>query len=141
MWHREFSILIPATPATVWSLFSDVNGWRRWNAGIEQIELHGPFASGTSFTMKPPGQEAFTSTLLSVVEDAGFIDETVIGDIRVLVDHRIESVDDGTVRVTYAARVEGPGAADVGEAVTEDFPQVLEALARLARQHAPAAWA
>lgn len=134
MWQQAFDILTPATPATVWQLFADVDGWSGWNAGIESIALHGPFADGTAFTMKPPGEDAMTSRLANVVDGCSFEDETVLGEVRVLVDHRVERLPDGRSRITYTARVEGPGAADIGAAVTADFPAVLAALAALAEQ-------
>ncbi len=134
MWQQAFDILTPASPATLWQLFVDVDGWAAWNAGIEEIALRGPFADGTEFTMKPPGEEAMTSRLVGVVPGCSFEDETVLGDVRVRVDHRIEPAADGRSRVTYTARVDGPGAADIGAAVTGDFPQVLAALAKLAEE-------
>jgi hypothetical protein len=128
MWQRCFSVITPAPVKAVWSLFADVEGWVRWNEGIESISIAGPFASGTEFVMKTPGQEAFTSRLLNVVELQGFEDETVLGDIRVLVDHRAEALADGGTRITYTATVFGPGAEEIGAAVTSDFPAVLAAL-------------
>jgi hypothetical protein len=139
MWQREFSVQAPVTAQAVWRLFRDVDHWGRWNAGIEQIALRGPFAAGTEFMMKPPGQPAFISRLTAVEEPRGFTDETVLGDVRVVVDHRIAPAENGGVRITYAAMVTGPDAAAIGEAVTEDFPQVLQALvaqAALARAEA-----
>jgi len=133
MWQRDFSLGIAATPAAVWRLFADVDGWTAWNAGIERIAIHGPFAAGTAFEMQPPGQEPFTSTLVEVRENELFEDETVVGDIRVRVAHRIEAQAAGC-RVTYSACVWGPGEAEVGEMITADFPEVLKALAALAER-------
>ncbi|WP_230459311.1 SRPBCC family protein [Burkholderia ubonensis] len=76
MWTCEKSIDIAATPERIWNLFRDVTGWPRWNNGIEQIEIHGPFADGTTFTMKVPDAASFTSVLLEVRENASFVDET-----------------------------------------------------------------
>lgn len=128
MWKHEASMDMDATPADVWAVFADVPGWKRWNAGIERIELHGPLAAGTTFTMQPPGTDAFVSTLIDVDEHRGFTDETVIGDIRVVVEHRIDAVAPRGVRVTYATEVTGPDAADIGAMVTGDFPDVLRGL-------------
>ena len=128
MWKHEASIDIDATSSEVWAVLSDVPGWKRWNAGIEHIELHGPFATGTSFTMQPPGTDAFVSTLIAVDTDRGFTDETVIGDIRVIVEHRIDPLAADAVRVTYATEVTGPDAAEIGAMVTGDFPDVLGGL-------------
>jgi hypothetical protein len=125
MWKHEESIETSASPEVIWRLMSDVAGWKQWNAGIENIELHGPFASGSTFTMQPPGEDAFTSTLLDVRENQGFIDETVIEGIRVLVDHRITTLAPGKTRITYSTEITGPNAADFGPMVTGDFPDVL----------------
>ena len=134
MWQREFSVLTSASAAAIWKLFRDVEGWTAWNAGIEDILIDGPFAVGTEFEMKPPDQPPLTSRLVKVQENVGFEDETVVGEVRVLVDHRIEQLDATQVRITYVATVTGPGAAEVGAAVTEDFPAVLQALASLAER-------
>jgi len=141
MWQQRFDTLTSAAPATVWRLFADVAGWPRWNAGIEAIALHGPFVEGTTFTMKPPGEDAMTSTLRHVVAGRSFEDETVLGEVRVHVEHRVEAAVGGRTRIAYAARVEGPDAADVGAAVTADFPLVLAALAALAEHEEAAAHA
>src|SRR5262249_49573764 len=79
-WKPEHAIEPSAAPEIVWRLFRDVAGWRRWNAGVERIELDGPFAAGTWFTMVPPGQEPLRSRLIEVREDQGFVDETRLDD-------------------------------------------------------------
>jgi hypothetical protein len=128
MWTHEQSIDTHAAPAQIWKLFANVAGWGRWNRGIEHIELHGPFAAGTTFAMKPPGEQAFVSTLIQVAENDGFIDETVVGITRVLVDHRIMALGDGRTRVVYRTEISGPDAAELGAAITADFGDVLAAL-------------
>ncbi|MGO4702772.1 SRPBCC family protein [Dyella sp. 2RAB6] len=132
MWRHEASIEIEAAPARIWQLFADVPGWKHWNAGIESIELHGPFAEGTSFSMKPPGVDAFTSTLIEVQEPRVFTDQTVVDEVTVVVSHRIEPLAATRSRVSYVSVVTGPDAAEIGAAVTADFDDVLASLKRLA---------
>jgi hypothetical protein len=132
MWTHEESIETTASPLRIWALFSDVAGWKAWNAGIESIEVHGPFARGTRFSMRPPGQDAFESTLIDVSENQGFTDETVIDGTRVVVYHRIESLAPGRTKVTYSTEITGPGAQEFGPLVTADFPDVLRSLKALA---------
>jgi uncharacterized protein YndB with AHSA1/START domain len=132
MWTDERSIDIHAMPALIWSLFSNVEGWPQWNAGIEHIELHGAFAAGTRFTMQPPGENAFASTLLDVRENESFTDETILHGTRVVVHHLIAPLGSGSTRIVFRTEVTGPVAADLGEAVTEDFLEVLAALKRRA---------
>lgn len=138
-WTHEASIDVAATPARLWRLFADVDGWRRWNPGIAHIALHGAFAAGSTFTMQPPGEEAFTSTLRAVEQDAGFTDETVIGDTCVVVHHRLHALPGGGTRVTYRTEVTGPDAAAFGPMVTADFPDVLAGLKRIAEGSAATA--
>ena len=131
-WRGDYSIETSATPAVIWSIFREVPGWKTWNAGIEHIEIEGPFSPGTWFTMKPPGQDPLRSKLVEVRENACFVDETRVGDLAITVAHRIEPLGAGRTRIVYAAEARGPDASEIGPAVASDFPQVLAALAKRA---------
>lgn len=128
-WNKEYSTEVNAPTETIWRIFCDVAHWKTWNNGIEEVALEGPFASGTWFTMKPPGQEAMRSQLVEVIENQSFVDKTQLGDITVWVAHRLEKLDAHRTRVTYTVNVQGPGASEVGQAISADFPDVLAALA------------
>ena len=134
MWTHEQSIETSASPARVWQLFVDVARWKDWNAGIEKIEIHGPFTSGTTFTMQPPGQDVITSKLIDVKPNEGFTDETVVDDTRVIVSHRLVMLPSGRTKIIYSTEITGPAADEFGPMVTSDFPEVLAALKRLAEQ-------
>src|SRR3954470_18574322 len=131
-WHVEHKIDVPAAPHTIWSLFCDVPAWTQWNPGIERIEIEGPFHAGTWFNMKPPEQDIVRSKLVDVRENEYFIDETRVEDLVVTVTHRIETIDAQHSRVIYSVEAVGPNAAEIGSAVSSDFPDVLAALAALA---------
>jgi hypothetical protein len=132
IWRCEYGIETLAAADVIWRIFCDVRGWKTWNAGIEHIEIDGPFATGTWFTMKPPGEEPLRSRLVEVQENACFVDETRVGDLAIAVAHRIEPLGAGRTRIVYAAEAVGPDAAEIGPAVASDFPQVLASLAKLA---------
>ena len=134
MWTHEQSIETSASPARVWQLFVDVARWKDWNAGIEKIAIHGPFANGTTFTMQPPGQDVITSKLIDVKPNEGFTDETVVDDTRVIVSHRLVTLPSGRTKIIYSTEITGPAADEFGPMVTSDFPEVLAALKRLAEQ-------
>ena len=138
MWTHTNSIDTTATPARVWSLFTDVGGWPAWNAGVAGVELHGPFAVGTPFTMHVPGGKTFDSTLTEVTAHEGFTDETLVGETHVRVSHCLVTLlgMPGGTRITYATEVTGPNAADVGRRVTQNFADVLTALKTLAERTA-----
>lgn len=132
IWRSEYAIETSAAADAIWSIFRDVAAWKNWNAGIEQIDIDGPFATGTWFTMKPPGEEALRSQLIDVRESACFVDETQVGDLVIKVAHRIESLGPARTRIVYAVDAKGPQAAEIGPAVASDFPEVLASLAKLA---------
>lgn len=132
MWQCDYDIEINADPETIWEIFCDVPGWKQWNAGIEHIEINGPFEAGTVFTMTPPGQDPLTTRLIEVRKNEVFVDETRVGDIIVLVAHRIQYVAPKRTHVTYSIQVTGPSAEETGKAIAADFPDVLKALAALA---------
>jgi hypothetical protein len=118
----------------VWELFADVARWKDWNAGIETIQLHGPFEVGTTFTMQPPGQDAINSTLIEVRPNEEFTDETIADETRVVVSHKLVSLPSGKTKIIYSTEITGPGAAEIGPMVTSDFADVLANLKRLAEQ-------
>jgi hypothetical protein len=132
VWRGEYGIETSATADIIWGIFRDVPGWRTWNAGIEHIDIDGPFSTGTWFTMKPPGEDPLRSRLVEVRENECFVDETRIGDLAITVAHRIESLGALRTRIAYAVEARGPEAPEIGPAVASDFPQVLAALAKLA---------
>lgn len=135
MWSYETSLETGAGAEAVFEIFSDLANWPEWNAGVERMELQGPFATGTSGTMFMPGEEPLAFRLVWVGEGQGFEDETPIPDAGVVVRvrHTLNPLATGGTRITYAATVDGPAAdtvgPEVGTAITADFPQVLAALA------------
>ena len=133
-WRSEYSIETSASPETIWSIFRDIRAWKNWNAGIEQIDIDGPFSTGTWFTMKPPGEEPLRSQLVDVSENVCFVDETRVGDLAIFVAHRIEPLGPGRTRIVYAVDARGPQSAEIGPAVSADFPEVLASLSKLAER-------
>jgi uncharacterized protein YndB with AHSA1/START domain len=136
MWDYEYSVETTASPDALWRYWSDVPGWPTWNDGIEKIELDGPFAVGTMFTMTPPGQEAVVMRIQEIVPGELFTDEMDAGDFVVRTVHRLERLETGRTRVTYRTEITGPAADQVGPQlgpdITADFPDVLAALVKLA---------
>jgi uncharacterized protein YndB with AHSA1/START domain len=136
MWSYQHAVETTAAPQTLWDLWTDVASWPTWNEGIETIEIEGPFAVGTRFTMTPPGDEPIVMKLVEVEPGRSFADEMDGGEFTVLTAHRLDPTEDGRTRVTYRTEITGPAADEVGPqlgpAITADFPDVLAALVRLA---------
>jgi uncharacterized protein YndB with AHSA1/START domain len=128
----EHSIETSATPREVWDLWVDVAGWPAWNADIEEIELAGSFAAGSTIRMTPIGQETIELRIAEAVEPELSVDEADLGEIVVRTIHRAEQFDGGRTRVTYRMEITGPAAdtlgQQIGSEISGDFPQTLAAL-------------
>ena len=139
MWVNEQAVETTAAAEDVWALWADVTGWPRWNADVEQIELRGPFAVGSTIVMTPSGDEPVELRIAEAVEPTSFVDEADGGDFVVRTTHLVEPLDPGRNRVVYRMEITGPAAdtigPQIGPEISGDFPQVLAALVALA-EHA-----
>jgi hypothetical protein len=132
MWTNEQTIETTASPETIWRLWSDVAGWPEWNADIEQIEISGPFAAGSTISMTPVGQDPIELRIAEAVEPDLFVDEAALADVVIRTIHRAERLEDNRTRVVYRMEISGPAADSVGPElgpqISGDFPQTLSAL-------------
>jgi uncharacterized protein YndB with AHSA1/START domain len=132
VWAVEQSVDTGATPQAVWRLWADVERWPEWNAGVERIEVRGPFDVGSTILMTPPGEEPVELRITEATEPDLFVDEADGGDFVVRTTHRVEPVGGERSRITYRMEITGPAAEtvgpEIGPEISGDFPQVLAAL-------------
>lgn len=138
MWTTEYTGESTASTDRLFAILADTASWPEWNAGVARIDLEGPFAAGATATMVLPDQTALPFRLGWVEPGRGFEDETRVPDAGVVVRvrHELEPLAGGGTRITYRCMVDGPDevGAEVGSAVSADFPEVIAALAALAEQ-------
>ena len=136
MWEYEYSLETGVSPAALWRHWADMPAWPQWNAGIQTIDVAGPFEVGTTFTMTPPGDEPIRMRLVEIEPGASFTDEMDAGDFVVRTEHRLEPAGGGRTRIVYRTQITGEAAGQVGPElgpqITADFPAVVAALARRA---------
>ncbi|WP_406739085.1 SRPBCC family protein [Streptomyces sp. NBC_00853] len=136
MWEYEHGIETAATAEAIWRLWADVENWGAWNAGIQKIEIDGPFSVGTQITMTPPGEDPIPLRIAEAVEGERFVDEVSFGDLRLRTVHRIDPVGQDRIRVVYRMEITGNGADEVGPqigpGITADWPETMASLAELA---------
>ncbi len=140
VWTFEHVAPTAASPAAVWALWSDVATWATWNADITAMDLRGPFASGTPFTMNPGRDDAVELVLADVVPGESFTDEAQFGDLVLRTTHRIEEdpASEGPAghRILYRMEITGAGAdeagPEIGPQITSDWPETIAALIALA---------
>ncbi|HEY1626754.1 MAG TPA: SRPBCC family protein, partial [Streptosporangiaceae bacterium] len=142
VWEYEYAGETTASPETVWSYFADIASWPTWNAGIEKLEVNGPFEVGSTFTMTPPGEDPVTMKLVEIVPGEVWTDEMDAGDFIVRTIHRLRPSGTGGTTIIYRTEFHGPAAdqvgPEIGPAITADFPDVVSALAAVAEKSASA---
>jgi hypothetical protein len=124
------------TAEAIWELYDDVTTWPSWDAEAESITRDGPFAAGTTGTMKFKGQEPLRYRLTMVEPLREFVDETPVDALVVRVSHLLEPLASGRLRITYSAQIDGPEqrAKEIGPMITADFPDTIASLVALAKE-------
>jgi hypothetical protein len=132
MWTHEHAADTTLSPAAIWKVLADLDGWARWDTSMERVELLGPFAVGSQVSMTPHGQEPIVSTITAIEENARYADETSFEGVTLRFSHQLSALPGGGTRITHRLEIDGPAADQVGPqlgpAITEDFPEAMTAL-------------
>jgi uncharacterized protein YndB with AHSA1/START domain len=133
VWTKEYSADSTASPERLFAILEDTDSWPEWNAGVERIEMDGPFTAGTTATMVLPDKTRLRFRVVWVERGRGFEDETEVPETGVLVRvrHVLQPLADRHTRISYTCVVDGPNeiGAEIGAAVSADFADVIAALA------------
>jgi uncharacterized protein YndB with AHSA1/START domain len=136
MADNQRSVETSASPAAVWKIWSDTSTWAEWNPDVQSMTLNGPFAAGTSGTMKTK-QGTRQVQLTEVVPGRSFrLETTVIPLTRFAFECQVVAGPAGKTTISQAIRVGGPLGGVVGgmmgPQIANTFPALLQGLARKA---------
>lgn len=65
--QAQAEMYIPASPAEVWEVLTDIAHWPEWNPDVKDVIMQGPVAPGTVFTWRA-GRSQISSTIREVRE-------------------------------------------------------------------------
>lgn len=124
-----------ASPEDIWEIWQDVKNWNTWDHGIEYSTLDGPFAAGTTGSLKPKGGPLLRTRLTHVEPLKMFVDESKLFLARITVSHYLtESA--GKTQVTTQIEMSGPlaflFAYLIGRTMKKNLPQEMEAMVKKA---------
>jgi uncharacterized protein YndB with AHSA1/START domain len=136
MADNQRSVETSASPAAVWKVWSDTTSWPQWNPDVQSMTLNGPFAAGTTGTMKTK-QGTRLVQLAEVVPGRSFrLETTVIPLTRFAFECQVLAGPAGKTTISQAIRVGGPLGGLVGgmmgRQIADTFPTLLQGLARKA---------
>ena len=108
MWTSTYSKVIKSVKKeAVWQRWTDVNHWHEWIPNVESCQLEKPFASGSSFFLKPKGSPSMTVELLNVKRDHSFTGCTRFFGATMYDIHEMHQDPQG-IRLTVTLKVTGP---------------------------------
>ncbi len=136
MANNERSVETKASPQTAWKLWSDTSTWPEWNPDVQSVTLNGPFAVGTTGTMKTK-QGTRAILLTEVVPGQSFrLETTVIPLTRFAFVCKVSPGSAGKTTLSQSIQVGGPLGGLVGgmmgKQIADTFPALLQGLARKA---------
>jgi Polyketide cyclase / dehydrase and lipid transport len=95
-----------APASAIWHIWQDVSNWNTWDHGIEFSTSNGPFAVGTTGTLKPKGGPLIHTKLTCVEPMKKFVDEAKLPFTRIIVTHSLHETKRKTY-VTHAIEMKG----------------------------------
>ena len=136
MASNERSVETAASPQAVWKIWTDTASWQEWNPDVQSMVLKGPFAAGTTGTMKTK-QGTRAVQLTEVVPGTSFrLETTVIPLTRFAFQCQVVAGPAGKTIISQGIRVGGPLGGLVGRImggqIADTFPGLLQGLARKA---------
>jgi uncharacterized protein YndB with AHSA1/START domain len=136
MANNERSLETKASPQSAWKIWSDTSTWPEWNPDVQSMSLNGPFAAGTTGTMKTK-QGTRAIQLTEVVPGQSFrLETTVIPLTRFAFVCKVAPGSAGKTTLSQSIHVGGPLGGLVGgmmgKQIADTFPALLQGLARKA---------
>jgi hypothetical protein len=125
MWSNEYTAVSPLPARAIWDALKALHEGRLTYEGSDTFVLHGPFAKGTRVSVTPVGQDTFESTIVDLVDNVTYADETSFGGTKLLFRHTLTPVEGGT-QVAHRLEISGPSAADFDVSMAKLFERAKE---------------
>jgi uncharacterized protein YndB with AHSA1/START domain len=132
-WSTEHTERSQGSRRDVWALWSDVSTWPEWDAGVERVEIDGPFVAGSRGRLKPAGSPAVRFRVLRTDPERSFADESRLPFARMVFEHELADADGGGTVITHRATIRGPltplWRRLIGRGLERELPETVRTLA------------
>jgi len=130
-WVLEHMEATGASPAFVWTYWTDVT---HWDDPPASFALEGAFESGSHGTTTLPGATPLEWVLSDVRQGQSYRIESELPEARLVCEWSFEARPEGGTTLRQRIGVTGPGGARQAEAVREGFgPTLAAGMQRIAR--------
>lgn len=137
MWTKEYEKIYPGlNKEDVWSVWTDVNNWPKWDKELEYCKMDKTFEEGNQFILKPKGGPKVKITLSEVIPNKKFTDYCKFFGAIMYDAHELEETSEG-LRIKNRITVTGPLSFIwvhlVAKNVANSIPEQMDALVASAR--------
>jgi hypothetical protein len=125
-----------ATREQIWAIWQDLEGWPKWDDGLDWVKPEGPLEAGTFAKLKPKGAKVVAFEFVEVDAPNGFVDVTLLPQAKMRMEHRLRDADDGGLELYQSVEFSGRLARVfnfiIGRGMKRDMPVAMQSLLRLA---------
>lgn len=136
MWSVENTCRGDASLDALWELLSDPSRWAQWNPTIAEAAIDGPFAEGTTVTLKTHRGRQSEVTLRDVRQGIGFTTVSRLPGAELRIEHELATAPDGRSLTTERALLRGPLARLWGLLLGRQFRADMTAATKAAAAYA-----
>jgi hypothetical protein len=137
MWIKSYSKIFQGVKKeAVWRIWAEVDRYPQWHDDLDYCKLHGKFAVGSYFMLKPKGAPMFKVEITEIMENTKFVDCTRFWGAKMFDIHELEETSNGlliknTIKVTGLLSYLWVGL--VAKKVASSAPREMESTVKLAR--------
>jgi len=123
-----------ASPDVLWTIWSKPETWPEWNPDVEEVKLDGPFAPGTTGTMRTKRGGSHPIRLEKVDQGRSFqLEAAAMPGAKFHFRCAIEPLASGGIRISQSINMTGGMAwlfsPMMGAKIAQSFPPILRGLA------------
>jgi hypothetical protein len=125
-----------APPAAFFARWADMDTWPEWDEAVQWVRRDGPFAEGTTGTLKPKGGPKVRFVIRTLRDGREFTDRSTMVGATLTIRHLVSVDADGRTGVDIEVSIDGPLARlwklVIGKGIGESTPAGLHRLVEVA---------
>ena len=132
-WSDDYTVETGVAPENIWATLRDLYTGTRLSDRGDTIEIHGPFATGTTLSVTPLGSDiVIRCTIIELVAGEVYAYRSEFGGVMITSRHALARLADGGTRITQHSTISGPRAEtrgpQIGPRITADHPDAMDDL-------------
>ncbi len=132
----HYTLVTQAAPERIWEVWTDVEGWNRWDRGLKAATIREKFSEGASGVITPLSGPKAKFVVTDVAEGRSYTFETNLPLGKLVVQRSIISIEEDTTTFRHDVGFRGAlgwfWALSYGSGFMKALPPTMHELARIA---------